>query len=275
MATLKYFAQKTKDGYPIPSTMMGFKQAPKAETLVEIEAKNYTAAAGQSVAKPDSGLRYFVRRKPNGDIIPNSLITSLKKPAGSVYEFKVITGTATVAPTGIAVKVTGDQMFNPVCNLTETNLNVQITSGTSMSDALTITGDFASLGAYFTPADPNDGMAQPPRFRVAYQVNGITKNREFKLTAAGVASGADPMFGTTQETICATYWAGNLYRGNCDASLTTGTPLKVTDGTSIQVGKYYKMGQDAYLITGTTAPDGMAMTIDASTAYNTCAEALA
>lgn len=101
MATLKYFAQKTKDGYPIPSTMMGFKQAPKAETLVEIEAKNYTAAAGQSVAKPDSGLRYFVRRKPNGDIIPNSLITSLKKPTGSVYEFKVITGTALAAPSGL------------------------------------------------------------------------------------------------------------------------------------------------------------------------------
>jgi len=95
MATLKYFAQKTKDGYPIPSTMMGFKQVPKADTLIEIEAKNYTAAAGQSVKKPDSGLRYFVRRKPNGDILPNSLFTSLVRPKGLVYEFQVITGTAT------------------------------------------------------------------------------------------------------------------------------------------------------------------------------------
>lgn len=102
MATLKYFAQKSKDGYPIPSTMMGFKQAPKADTLIEIEAKNYTAAPGQSVKKPDSGLRYFVRRRANGEIIPNSLITSISTPKGSVYEFKVITGVAVVAPSALS-----------------------------------------------------------------------------------------------------------------------------------------------------------------------------
>lgn len=105
MATLKYFAQKSKDGYPIPSTMMGFKQAPKADTLIEIEAKNYSAAPGQSVKKPDSGLRYFVRRKANGEIIPNSLITSLVRPKGLVFEFQVITGTAIVAPSALSYTV--------------------------------------------------------------------------------------------------------------------------------------------------------------------------
>ena len=98
MATLKYFAQKTKDGYPIPSTMMGFKTTPAADTLVEILPQDYTALPGQSVSPPDSGLRYFVRRKADGSIIPNSLITSLKKPAGLVYEFKIITGVAIIAP---------------------------------------------------------------------------------------------------------------------------------------------------------------------------------
>lgn len=105
MATLKYFAQKTKDGYPIPSTMMGFKSVPTADTLIEIEAKNYAAAAGQAIKKSDSGLRYFVRRKANGDIIPNSLITSTVKPKGSVYEFKVVTGTAIVAPSLLSYTV--------------------------------------------------------------------------------------------------------------------------------------------------------------------------
>jgi hypothetical protein len=101
MATLKYFAQKSKDGYPVPSTMMGFKRAPKADTLIEIEAKNYAAAPGQSVKKADSGFGYFVRRKANGDIIPNSLFTSLVRPKGLVYEFKLITGTAVAAPSAL------------------------------------------------------------------------------------------------------------------------------------------------------------------------------
>lgn len=102
MATLKYFAQKTKDGYPVPSTMMGFKTTPAADTLVEILPQDYTALPGQSVSPPDSGLRYFVRRKADGSIIPNSLITGSKKPSGLVYEFKVITGTAIAAPSALS-----------------------------------------------------------------------------------------------------------------------------------------------------------------------------
>lgn len=92
MATLKYFAQKTKDGYPVPSTMMGFNTTPdSSKNLVEIKAEDSAAGEGQTVAAPVNGLRYFVRRKADGGIVPNSLITAIKKPKGSFYEFKLIT----------------------------------------------------------------------------------------------------------------------------------------------------------------------------------------
>jgi hypothetical protein len=92
MATnLKYFAQKTEDGYPIPSTMMGFQKTPPSKSnLVEIKAENSAAGGGQVVVAPANGLRYFVRKKADGTIIPNSLITSYKAPKGQYYEFKVI-----------------------------------------------------------------------------------------------------------------------------------------------------------------------------------------
>jgi hypothetical protein len=102
MATvLKYFAQKTQDGYPILGTLMGFKQAPTAN-LVEIQPKNYVALAGQKVSPSASGLRFFVRKRADGSIIPNSLISGTKKPAGQVYEFKVIIGTALAAPSALS-----------------------------------------------------------------------------------------------------------------------------------------------------------------------------
>lgn len=94
MASLKYFAQQSEDGYPIPSTMMGFKQDPPAGLLVEIPATDSTVGPGQSVSAPNSGLRYFVRRDARGNIIPNSLMATVNKPKGLVYEFKVITGAA-------------------------------------------------------------------------------------------------------------------------------------------------------------------------------------
>ena len=93
MATnLKYFAQTTEDGYPIPSTMMGFKNTPKIikHDLVEVKAENSVAGGGQVVVPPNNGLRYFVRKKSDGTIIPNSLITTYKAPKGQYYEFKVI-----------------------------------------------------------------------------------------------------------------------------------------------------------------------------------------
>lgn len=92
MATsLKYYAQKRPDGYPHPSSMMGFENTPDGDNLVEIKAENSAAGGGQKVVASSSGLRYFVRRTADGKIIPNSLMATRKKPAGLVYEFKVIT----------------------------------------------------------------------------------------------------------------------------------------------------------------------------------------
>jgi hypothetical protein len=205
MATLKYYAQKDAYGFPIPGTMMGIAaHLPVPVGTFEIPAANHIptpARKGQG-----SGLRYFVRHDKKGNIIPNSLVATLKKPTGLVYEFQVPGDGINDIPTGggtngITVKISHDAMSDPVCSTT-TTLLVQITSGTSISDALTITGDFASLGVYYTPADPNNPMAQPPRFDIAYLVNGVLKNRYFTLTGVGVASGFDPMFGTSQENTC-------------------------------------------------------------------------
>jgi len=92
MATnLKYYAQKREDGYPIPSTMMGFAKVPTATNLIEIKPENSAAGVGEKEVPSVTGLRYFVRRTKSGDIIPNSLITSIKAPAtGFYYEFKLV-----------------------------------------------------------------------------------------------------------------------------------------------------------------------------------------
>lgn len=195
----KFYAQKDALGFPIPGTMMSVKDPAKvpADSIL-IPAVNVTAGNGQTVVAQPSGLRYFIRKDAKGNIIPNSLTISLKKPQGLVYEFKKLAGTLV---TGTSVKISHDNMFDPVCSTT-TTLLVQVTSGTSLSNALTITGDFASLGAYYTPADPNNVMSQPPRFDIAYLVNGVLKNRYFTLTGVGVASGFDPMFGLSQENTC-------------------------------------------------------------------------
>jgi hypothetical protein len=87
----KFYAQKDALGFPIPGTMMSVT-APvniPADSIL-IPAENVTAGGGKSVVKQPSGLRYFVRRDSKGGIVPNTLTISLKKPAGSVYEFKLL-----------------------------------------------------------------------------------------------------------------------------------------------------------------------------------------
>jgi hypothetical protein len=78
----KFYAQKDALGYPIPGTMMSADKVPA--TSIEIPAEDVVS----SKVHPEK-LRYFVRKDKSGKIIPNSLIISLKKPAGSVYEFKL------------------------------------------------------------------------------------------------------------------------------------------------------------------------------------------
>jgi hypothetical protein len=79
----KFYAQKDALGYPIPGTMMSAVKVPA--TSIEIPAEDVVS----SKVHPEK-LRYFVRKDKSGKIISNSLIISLKKPSGSVYEFKLV-----------------------------------------------------------------------------------------------------------------------------------------------------------------------------------------
>jgi hypothetical protein len=87
----KFYAQKDALGFPIPGTMMSV-DAPRNIPVdsILIPAQNVTAGGGKSVVNQPSGLRYFVRRDVNGGIVANTLTISLKKPQGSVYEFKLL-----------------------------------------------------------------------------------------------------------------------------------------------------------------------------------------
>lgn len=84
----KFYAQKDALGWPIPGTMMSGTKVPA--NLLEIPAENVAAGQGETEVIHPSKLRYFVRKDNKGNIIPNSLIISLKKPAGNVYEFKLV-----------------------------------------------------------------------------------------------------------------------------------------------------------------------------------------
>jgi hypothetical protein len=84
----KFYAQKDALGWPIPGTMMAAAKVPA--NLLEIPAADVAPGAGEvAVSHPDK-LRYFVRKDKKGNIIPNTLIISLKKPSGNVYEFKLV-----------------------------------------------------------------------------------------------------------------------------------------------------------------------------------------
>lgn len=84
----KFYAQKDALGFPIPGTMMSGAQVPK--NLIEIPAEDVAAGEGETEVAHPGKLRYFVRHDKTGNIIPNSLIVSYKKPSGLVYEFKLI-----------------------------------------------------------------------------------------------------------------------------------------------------------------------------------------
>jgi hypothetical protein len=86
MVTKKFYAQKDYLGYPVPGTLMSISpEKPVPADTLEIPAAD-TITSPVNIRK--NGMRYFVRKDRNGKIIPNSLIASLKKPAGLVYEFQ-------------------------------------------------------------------------------------------------------------------------------------------------------------------------------------------
>lgn len=76
----KFYAQKDALGFPIPGTMMS--------TTGDIPEDSIEIPSANPPAEPHPGnLRYFVRRDKKGNILPNSLIVSIKKPSGNVVEF--------------------------------------------------------------------------------------------------------------------------------------------------------------------------------------------
>lgn len=79
MTPLKYYAQKDALGFPIPGTMMA--------TTGNIPANALAIPSALPVNNQPGGLRYFVRKDIKGNIIPNSLIASIKRPSGNVAEF--------------------------------------------------------------------------------------------------------------------------------------------------------------------------------------------
>jgi hypothetical protein len=85
--TLSYYVHTDEFGFPIPSTMMGFKTKPtKYNNLVLLPTTQMTVGGGTRVYQKN-GLRYFYRLDKKGKIEPNSLIISKKKPFGNTLEY--------------------------------------------------------------------------------------------------------------------------------------------------------------------------------------------
>lgn len=81
-----FYAQKDALGYPVPGTLMSVK------TPSAVPANTLTIPAADTITSPvnirKNKMRYFVRKDMKGNIIPNSLIASIEKPSGLVYEFQ-------------------------------------------------------------------------------------------------------------------------------------------------------------------------------------------
>lgn len=86
----KFYAQKDALGFPVPGTLQSTTLGKVPATTIEIPAENVTPGAGQVAVSHPGKLRYFVRKDKKGNIIPNSLIISLTRPQGDVYEFKLV-----------------------------------------------------------------------------------------------------------------------------------------------------------------------------------------
>lgn len=78
----KFYAQKDFLGFPIPGTMMSNVTVPSSS----VEIPTTTAV---TYKEHPHKLRYFVRLDKKGNILPNSLIVTLKKPSGLVLEFRL------------------------------------------------------------------------------------------------------------------------------------------------------------------------------------------
>ena len=88
--TQLFYSQKDSYGYPIPGTMMSTRLSAIPKNTFAILPQDYTASDSFQLVKAHfGGLRYFVRKKSTGEIIPNSLFISVDQPSSLVYELKV------------------------------------------------------------------------------------------------------------------------------------------------------------------------------------------
>lgn len=86
----KFYAQKDALGFPVPGTLQSTHLKTVPQDTIEIPAQDVFGSEGLTPVKHPAKLRYFVRKDKKGAIIPNSLIVSLKKPQGDVYEFNIL-----------------------------------------------------------------------------------------------------------------------------------------------------------------------------------------
>lgn len=85
MATpLVYYAQQDYLGYPIPGTMMAVK------STADVPANTQIIVPGAPLSPPPpahpAGLKFYVRLDKAGNVVPNSLIATQKRPSGRVAE---------------------------------------------------------------------------------------------------------------------------------------------------------------------------------------------
>lgn len=164
----KFYAQKDPYGYPIPGTMMSTERSVPADS-VEIPAEDVIPEYGQTVVDRPTRLRYFVRRDKAGNIIPNSLIISLKKPQGDVYEFKLIRGTAIPAPSALSY----------------TTPNVYTTGQTITPLSPTVTGTVVTYSV--SPALPNNLTLNTTTGVISGTVAGTLGLTTYTITATNPA----------------------------------------------------------------------------------------
>ena len=100
----KFYAQKDALGFPIPGTMMS-TTGPVPEDSIEIPSAN-------APTEPHPGdLRYFIRRDAKGNILPNSLIVSINKPKGNVFEFTEGAGTMLLTEAGATLTTESNDLL--------------------------------------------------------------------------------------------------------------------------------------------------------------------
>lgn len=86
----KFYAQKDALGFPVPGTLQSTTLSRIPADTIEIPPVDVSGGEGQTVVPHPGKLRYFIRKNKKGNIIPNTLIVSLKKPAGDTFEFKLL-----------------------------------------------------------------------------------------------------------------------------------------------------------------------------------------